>query len=314
MKPSRRGRSQKITQEPPARASKKRKSQPSQTPVSASGGSTKEDEKSPKKASKESKRSKKTRESEEANAAPKPKTTRKRKMDQGECDKNPAKKTRSAKSSKSSDMPEPPLPAQPGPEQHEEHDEVPPPEPSTRGKGKKNSQGAKPAKETKAAPRRKVATPQQRSTPPPSYDTQVMEDLLPVFKGELAHQWKSGRTNLKLEDFETVAFERITMSNYFSRSRPAIGLKIRKNINPGSVHKTGPLNTEWAHFSFSLKDVCNVGLAWKCATHTVLSNMNWCFVFCVCPSSIPKRMILYFFHLPPISSTHVRSPASLPAC
>lgn len=293
MKPSRRGRSEKIAEEPPARASKKRKSQPSQTPVSVSDGSTK---KAPKKC-------KKTADSEADNAAPKPKTTRKRSMDQGECDKNLTKKARRAKSSKSSDMPEPPLPAQPGPDQHEadQLDEVPLPEPSTRGKGgKKKSQGAKPAKpakETKTAKGRMVATPQQRPPPaPPSYEIKVMEELIPSFKGELSHQWKSGKTNLKLQDFEPAVFERCTMSNYFSRSRPAIGLKVRKNAHVGSCHRTTPSNHEWAYFSFGLKDVCNVGLAWKCATHTVLSKMNWCFVFFLfVHHPLPKELSNNFF-------------------
>ena len=278
VKPSRRGRNRTVAEAPPARASKKRKSQPTQTPVFVSGGST---EKAPKK-------SKKPADSEANKATPKPKTTRKRSVDQAESDKNPSKKTRRTKSSKSSDMPKPPLPAQPGPDQHEadQLDEVHLPEPSTRGNGTGKSKRAKPTKTTKG---RKVATPQNHDPPAaPSYEIQVYEELIPMFKGELAHQWKSGKTNLKLEDFEPAVFERATMSNYFSRSRPAIGLKLRKNVDLGSVHRTSPFNNEWAYFSFGLKDVCNVGLAWKCATHTVLSIMNQCLFFSII---CPQRMI-----------------------
>ena len=110
---------------------------------------------------------------------------------------------------------------------------------------------------------RMVATPQvQAEVPPPMATDLTVEQMKDSFKSELSHQWKSSKTNLGSDDFPSVCFASSTLSCYFSRSRPAIGVKARGTAKKG-------VNKEYAYFSFNLKEVCNVGLAMRCATTCV---------------------------------------------
>lgn len=113
--------------------------------------------------------------------------------------------------------------------------------------------GGAPGKAAKRVSRR-VATPQNSSQP-----LDILEDFKHSFKGEIAYQWKSGRTKLTGEDFTNPKFEQSTLSPYYTRARPSVGLKARKKDYPQRT------NLEYANFSFNLKDVCNIGLAMKCA-------------------------------------------------
>ena len=119
---------------------------------------------------------------------------------------------------------------------------------------------------------RKVATPQAQEIPPPEIppleippvparmDVDLTpEQMVDTFKAELSRQWKSGKTDLRAGDFRQSIYTRSTLSCYFSRSRPAIGVKARGSAKKG-------VNKEYAYFSFNLKEVCNVGLAMRCAT------------------------------------------------
>ncbi|CAK9062716.1 unnamed protein product [Durusdinium trenchii] len=113
---------------------------------------------------------------------------------------------------------------------------------------------------SKRGPRgRKVATPQQRP-PQPTVESGVIPELLRSFKNELSHHWKMGKTNLKREDFPPRSYERSGINGYYTRARPAVGLRVK-----GATWRT---NREYANFSFSLKDTCNIGLAMACAVAT----------------------------------------------
>jgi hypothetical protein len=103
-----------------------------------------------------------------------------------------------------------------------------------------------------------VATPQSRAPDAPMTDESMVE-LKKSFKGEIIHQWKSGKTRLTAGDFPVRSFEHTTLSCYFTRSRPSIGLRAKKKQYPMRT------NLEYFNFSFNIKDVCNVGLAMKCA-------------------------------------------------
>ncbi len=111
---------------------------------------------------------------------------------------------------------------------------------------------------------RKVATPQVQVVQVVQAEVPelTMEEMKDSFKAELSRQWKSGKTNLGSDDFSSNCFTSSTLSCYFSRSRPAIGVKSRGTAKKG-------VNKEYAYFSFNLKDVCNVGLAMRCATTCV---------------------------------------------
>ena len=85
------------------------------------------------------------------------------------------------------------------------------------------------------------------------------DQMVDSFKAELARQWKSGKTDLRAGDFTPDCYDKSTLSCYFTRSRPAIGVKARGTAKKG-------VNKEYAYFSFNLKEVCNVGLAMRCAT------------------------------------------------
>lgn len=129
--------------------------------------------------------------------------------------------------------------------------------------------GAKHPKTTaaKSRPARKVATPQAGLMSIPEQTATVITELVPVLKAESTRQWKSGKTDLKHCDFEPDNFSRCALNKYFTRARPAIGLRTRGHVD--SPYRKSPKNTEWANFSFKMADVCNVGLAFKCATLTV---------------------------------------------
>ena len=107
---------------------------------------------------------------------------------------------------------------------------------------------------------RKVATPQAHV---PSSVGMNPEDLKRAFRGEISHQWKSGKSLLNGNDFPSVSFEKITLSCYYNRSRPSVGLRAKKKDYPMRT------NLECYNFSFNLKDVCNIGLAMKCAVVAV---------------------------------------------
>ena len=148
---------------------------------------------------------------------------------------SPKKRARCSRGGKSA--------AAPSPSEHEGHDaaadaspETVKPEPKRRG--------------------RKVATPQARG---PSSVGLSPEDLKGAFRGEISHQWKSGKSRLNGDDFPPASFEKTTLSCYYTRSRPSVGLRAKKKDYPMRT------NLECYNFSFNLKDVCNIGLAMKCA-------------------------------------------------
>ena len=115
---------------------------------------------------------------------------------------------------------------------------------------------------------RRVATPQAHVSAPVGLN---LQDLKRCFWGEIAHQWKSGKKNLKGGDFSLSSFEKTTLSCYYSRARPSIGLRGKKKDYPMRT------NLECYNFSFNLKDVLNVGLAMKCALVAVSWLMVWNF-------------------------------------
>lgn len=88
-----------------------------------------------------------------------------------------------------------------------------------------------------------------------------MKDEVEGLKGELIFQWKSGKHPLDSSDFEHRSFNKSWLSSYFKRARPAIALKTSK--------PTSRKNKEFAYYSFNVKDVCNAGLAMKCAVMMV---------------------------------------------
>ena len=145
---------------------------------------------------------------------------------------SPKKRARCSRGGKSA--------AAPSPSEHEGHDaaadaspETVKPEPKRRG--------------------RKVATPQARG---PSSVGLSPEDLKGAFRGEISHQWKWGKSRLNGDDFPPASFEKTTLSCYYTRSRPSVGLRAKKKDYPMRT------NLECYNFSFNL---CNIGLAMKCA-------------------------------------------------
>ena len=117
---------------------------------------------------------------------------------------------------------------------------------------------AEPVKKPQKRGPRRVATPQSRAPDAPMTDESMVE-LKKSFKGEIIHQWKSGKTRLNGGDFPVRSFDHTTLSCYFTRSRPSIVLRAKKKQYPMRT------NLEYFNFSFNIKDVCNVGLAMKCA-------------------------------------------------
>ena len=139
-----------------------------------------------------------------------------------------------------------------------------------RKKKRENGPAASSEPESKAADKsrkpRKIATPQSVVQLEDPVEKERFEGLIKSLKQELYHHWKSGKTNLTLADCSPQCFERSTLSCYFTRSRPAIGLKVK-----GHCPRT---NKEYAYFSFNLKDVCNVGFAMRCAVEFA-SNLKF---------------------------------------
>lgn len=117
---------------------------------------------------------------------------------------------------------------------------------------------------------RRVATPQAARGP--SSRCVNPEDFRGAFRGEISHQWKSGKSRLTGDDFPPFLFQKTTLSCYYTRSRPSVGLRAKKKDYPMRT------NLECYNFSFNLKDVCNIGLAMKCAVVAVscpmMSNSN----------------------------------------
>lgn len=155
-------------------------------------------------------------------------------------------------------------------------------QPKTRAKAKakeKTTKGVekpKPKAKTKASPKSE-AKPKRKSrrTPagpaggdevepeeiPPAgevpHEPAVMMSELTSLENELIFQFKSGKTLLKGSDFPVKNFSKTSVSAYYTRARPTVGLKTKI--------KTTRTNKEFCHFSFSIKDVLNIGLAMRCA-------------------------------------------------
>jgi len=158
-------------------------------------------------------------------------------------------------------------------------------QPKTRAKAKakeKTTKGVekpKPKAKTKASPKSE-AKPKRKSrrTPagpaggdevepeeiPPAgevpHEPAVMMSELTSLENELIFQFKSGKTLLKGSDFPVKNFSKTSVSAYYTRARPTVGLKTKI--------KTTRTNKEFCHFSFSIKDVLNIGLAMRCALLT----------------------------------------------
>lgn len=119
---------------------------------------------------------------------------------------------------------------------------------------------------------------EQEESPPADkvpYEPAVMMSELPSLENELIFQFKSGKTLLKGNDFPEKNFSRSSVSAYYTRARPTVGLKTKI--------KTTRTNKEFCHFSFSLTDALNIGLAMRCALLTVshlvssLIEVYWCY-------------------------------------
>ena len=83
--------------------------------------------------------------------------------------------------------------------------------------------------------------------------------------GELNHQWKRGKDKLTADDFPALpTFNKCFISPYWRRARPNVGL-----VAKGKFPNNGKKNKEFAHFSFPMKDVLNIGLAMHCAIKAV---------------------------------------------
>lgn len=96
----------------------------------------------------------------------------------------------------------------------------------------------------------------------------VLDDLKPGMLGVLNHQWKSGKAMLTADDFpETYVFNKSTIGPYWKRARPSVGVVAKASL--GFKPANNGKNKEYAHFSFPLKKVCNIGLAMHCAIQTV---------------------------------------------
>ena len=99
-----------------------------------------------------------------------------------------------------------------------------------------------------------------RSNTAPSDEdaTPVDATLIPVFEEELAKQFQA-KKQLTYLDLPTPSFSRSSLSVYWNingkRAQPAVGIKAKLEPKP----------YEFAYFSFSLRDACNIGLAMKVA-------------------------------------------------
>ena len=160
--------------------------------------------------------------------------------------------------------------------------------PKVKGKGKgKGGKGATAKAKPKAKSKAKVVKPtpepetkstRKRKTPIPSApatqdgtgeadppavprEPQVMLDQVDSLYGELVRQWKSSKPILKGIDFTPVTFAKSSLSCYYTRSRPAVGLKTKL--------PTDRSNKEFAYFAFKPQDAMNIGLARECAVRTV---------------------------------------------
>ena len=105
-------------------------------------------------------------------------------------------------------------------------------------------------------------------------EARLIEGLADTLLSTLVREWKSGRVNLRGDDFEKRVFSRSSFSPYYTRSRPSVGLKTRL--------PTWRSNKEFANFSFPMADVFEHCLR-PCVrdTHTALSqvilNCKGCF-------------------------------------
>lgn len=141
-------------------------------------------------------------------------------------------------------------------------------------KQKSNSTGSKQVKNTSKERTNKTSKPANIEVPSPEdNEARLIEGLADTLLSTLVREWKSGRVNLRGDDFEKRVFSRSSFSPYYTRSRPSVGLKTRL--------PTWRSNKEFANFSFPMADVLNIAFAHACATHTALSqvilNCKGCF-------------------------------------
>ena len=94
------------------------------------------------------------------------------------------------------------------------------------------------------------------STPDPAEHLwQIDADLLPKLVKELEKQWGSEEPRLTAADFQLPALEHCQLSVYWTRPRPAVGIKTKTNNTARGF--------EFAYLSFSQADSFNIGLAVK---------------------------------------------------
>lgn len=133
----------------------------------------------------------------------------------------------------------------------------PVPQPKSKGTTRKRKASIPSAPATQDGNAVEDAAPPQVPREP-----QVMLDHVDSLFGELVRQWKSSKPILKGCDFPTTTpFAKSSLSCYYTRSRPAVGLKTKL--------PTDRTNKEFAYFSFKPQDAMNIGLARECAVRTV---------------------------------------------
>lgn len=99
----------------------------------------------------------------------------------------------------------------------------------------------------------------------PPVEGKILDGLKHGMLGELTHQWKSSKDKLTAEAFPSLpTFNKCFVSPYWRRARPTVGL-----VAKGKFPNNGKKNKEFAHFSFPMKDVFNIGLAMHCAIKAV---------------------------------------------
>lgn len=134
--------------------------------------------------------------------------------------------------------------------------------PKAKAKRKPSKPSEKAVEKAKVRKSRKITeevkTTVKRGPKQPAHEFEgeptTLEDQRPAIWAELSRQWKSGKAQLTGADFEPASFLRTSVSSYWKRDMPAVGLKTK-----GKAGKT------YAYFSFPRELAVNIGVALHCA-------------------------------------------------